>query len=461
MSNWLLSVTVAAGVLITPIGANAMSLREAIDTAVKTNPRIAAAQASRRATDKVLDQATGRYFPEVDLSADFGAERVDRPEGFGPLVNDRWRNRRKASINIRQILFDGWDRANDVYQSQARISAAAQKVMARSETIALNVVEAYIDAVRHDHLIKLANANVNRHRKLLTLVQARVEGGKNSEGDLNQTRERLEAAKALVAQIKIARNTAYAKFKEAVGVSPRRLGKVDLPRLGYRTSDGAVRMAIDKNPRLAALRAEVDVAGFRKDQFKSSLYPIVALEGSASRGEDLDGTPGRSNEVRGMVTMRWRLFDGGIREARVAELTEREYEKVAEYDTLVRSVTEQIESAWTRVVDGRVQVKALTNQLKQTQRVLAAYRREYEADKRSLLDVLDAENSRFASEFELSNVRAIRRFSAYQLIASTGRLLHTFKVEKPAGTHDAPSDVRIFSKKNLRRAFSIPSLRQD
>ncbi|NKB54598.1 MAG: hypothetical protein GKR97_20745 [Rhizobiaceae bacterium] len=106
---------------------HAMSLKQAVEKAVHDNPRIKAAQASRRATDHVLTQAKRRYFPEINLSAEIGAEIVDRPVAFGPRENKIWYNRRKATATISQILFDGFDRANEVYRSQARISAASQK----------------------------------------------------------------------------------------------------------------------------------------------------------------------------------------------------------------------------------------------------------------------------------------------------------------------------------------------
>ena len=101
--------------------ADSMSLKQAVAHAVLHNPKIDAAQAGQRASEYVLDQAKGRLYPEVDLYADVGAQRVDRPEGLGPAVNDTWRNRRQVTLSVRQILFDGFDRANDIYRSQARI----------------------------------------------------------------------------------------------------------------------------------------------------------------------------------------------------------------------------------------------------------------------------------------------------------------------------------------------------
>src|SRR6187455_3298499 len=75
--------------------AQATSLREAVQQAVLTNPKIDAAQANRRASEYSFKQAKGRFLPEVDLDADVGQERIDRPEGLGPDVNDIWQDRRQ------------------------------------------------------------------------------------------------------------------------------------------------------------------------------------------------------------------------------------------------------------------------------------------------------------------------------------------------------------------------------
>ena len=459
MSKFQVLSAAAAVALFTTASAHALSLRDAIDYAVRTNPQISAAQASRRATDHVLEQAKGRYYPEISLNADVGAQKIDRPNGFGPNDNDKWRTRRQVSLTFRQQLFDGFERLNGMYQAHARIRAASYKVLARAEVVALSVVEAYIDVVRHRSLLGLANSNVKRHRQLLQLVQDRVAGGKNAAGDLEQTRERLEAAIALQAQVKISLDVANAKFKAAVGKRARKLHKVRPAKLGFRQVSSAVGHAIENNPRLQAIRSEIDVAGFEKDKFTSSLYPQLTFEGSAQRGEDLEGTPGRSDELRAMVVLQWKLFDGGVREARVSELTEREYVEIAEHDSFARELTAEVEIAWSKAIEGRRRVAALGRQVKQNNGVVAAYRNEYEADKRSLLDVLDAENSRFASQFDLSNASAIQRFSTYQLAANTGRLLDLFNISRPAGADVAVAPSRVGGSSRSSYSFTIPPLK--
>ena len=451
--------TVLAGLFIGPAIGNAETIADVVSEAVATNPSVSAAQASRNATLRVLDQAKGRFLPEVDISADIGKQKIDRPEGLGPDINDVWRHRRQATVGFRQILFDGFDRLNGIYSSEARITSASYKILARSEAVALNAIEAYIDVERHNHLLYLAHEHVERHKSLLSLINQRLEGGKAPIGDLEQTKERLEGAKALVAQIDVARESAVEKFAATVGRRPGKLAPVKMAPGLPGSKEAALSMAKVNNPRVSAALQDIQSAGYDRDQFRSNLYPNVYLEGSASRGEELDGTPGKSEELKAMLVLRWKIFAGGTQRARVAELTEREAEKIAEHEILIRELEEAVGVSWARYSKGAAQVTALANQVSQNKKVVASYQNEYDADKRSLLDVLDAENTSFGNEFQLSNARAIRLFASYQLLAHMGNLLQELGVARPAGGDAAAiAPTPTFNTFGLS-SFTIPPLK--
>ena len=439
----------------------AMSLQEAVHQAVNTHPQIYAAQAGFRASGYVLGQAQGRFFPEVDVDADVGKQKIDRPEGLGPDINNVWRFRRRAGVTVRQILFDGFERANEVYRSQALISAASQRVLVRSQAIALNTVEAYIDVRRHLNLLALAQENVKRHQSLLKLIRERYEGGKAPIGDVDQTIERVEAAKSLVVQISQALGTAKAKFRSAVGAEPENLQSVGVAPGVPVNLEEARDIARQNNPRVAQGLAEIDVADFEQKKFRATFLPEVYLEGTASKGHELEGTPGPNDELAGKIVLRWKLMEGGVRLHREAELGERYYEKVAELDAFIRQLIEEVEISWTRLVEGRKQVELRRTQLSQNEKIVAAYRDEYNANKRSLLDVLDAETSRFASQFELSNTQAIFLFSGYQLLAHSGKLLAELGISAPDSYGEVGASLPVGLQNPVRQKFVIPSLRPD
>ena len=58
---------------------------------------------------------------------------------------------------MRQILFDGLTSINEIWRQAARVDAAAYRVRERTELLALDAAEAYIDVVRYSRLIVLAD----------------------------------------------------------------------------------------------------------------------------------------------------------------------------------------------------------------------------------------------------------------------------------------------------------------
>ena len=92
-----------------------------------------------------------------------------------------------------------------------------------------------------------------------------------------------------------------------------------------------------------------------------------------------------------------------------------------------------MEIVWGRLVASAEQLGALERQVGTAKSVVEAYREEVEANKRGLLDLLDAQNAVFSSRFESASVSGVRTFSAYHLKALTGTLLSSLGVTAPGG----------------------------
>lgn len=434
-------------VLSLPLSAaSALTLKEAVEHTINTNPGVGAAREARRASGYELRQAQGRLLPSVSLSGDVGYQKVDRPNGLAATRNDRWRERREAIVTVRQILFDGWNRANDIYKNAARLDASALRLYETSETRGLSAVEAFIDVVRHRKLLVIARENAARHRRILSLVNSRQRGGKAPMSEVVQARERLIAARAVIAEIQQALSDANAKFKRVVGLSTRNLGGVGYPRRLPRSKRDAVKIGTDNNPTIRAAQADADAAKHERDQAVSSYMPEVALEGRGSFGNNIGGTPGRNNDLTGKVTLTWNIFDGFIRTNRYKALSARHREALHRLDDRSREIVEGIEKAWAAYAIGTQRVRLFRSQVNASRKVVRAYKDEYELSKRSLLDLLDSENSLFSSQFQLISIQAVSFFSAYQVMASMGQLLASFNIQAPAETI---ADHRLQSQKTL------------
>src|SRR5258707_2308156 len=215
--------------------AEPFSINDALRESAKSHPGVGEAAANRRATESELRQTQSTLLPQVRIDAYYGREKFDQSvctttvcgaNAFGnalpvpTLGTGVWRNGSQESLVVRQLLFDGFASIHDIWRQSARVNAAAFRVRERTELIALDAAEAYVDVVRYLRLVALAEQNVATHAKISSNVHSRFAGGRAREGDLEQARERVENAKAQRDEFCRSLEDAPAKYRKAVGPEP-------------------------------------------------------------------------------------------------------------------------------------------------------------------------------------------------------------------------------------------------
>lgn len=421
----------ALALLALPAPSEAMSVKDAVQRAVATHPSVEALRAGRRAAGWEVKAAQSRFLPSLDASGDVGAQYVDKPNSLSADTNAEWRARRQVGGTVTQVLFNGFERANNVYRQAARFDAASYRVMEQSEALGLDAVEAYIDVQRHVEILAISQRNRDRMQQISGLVGDLLEGGRAPQSDVDQTIERLAAADAVIAQIKQALEEATAKFRQVVGAEPSSLAQVHLPPGLPASRQAAFQVAALQHPRLLATGADARAAEFARDQVTGEYYPTVSLQGSASYGSDLDGIPGRNVDVTGKVVLSWNLYNGFGTTYRTNALGEQFNRAQFEQQAAAREVQEAVDRAFAAYRMGGERVQATREQVEANQRLVRQYEDEYKAGRRSLLDLLDAENATFSSRFQLASVTAVQVFAGYQLLATMGRLLATLGIAVP------------------------------
>ena len=426
----------------TEIHAAAFLINDAISLAVLTNPTVGEASANRRATEATLHQAQSAYLPQVSLRSALGPEKFTQNTRPLPARNDTWLNGREMSVVVRQILFDGFASIHEIWRQAARVDAAAFRVRERAELIALDAAEAYIDVVRFLRLVALANQNIANHEELLSNVQSRFTGGRAGEGDLQQALERVEPAKATREEFRRGLEDARSKYRRIIGAEAINLRFPGPLRNLPRVKDDALAIALQYNPTLLAAQSDKEAARQAFRATDGAFVPNVSLEGQASRGFDANAVIGRRDDVSGKIVMSWDIFRGGLDSWHRAETAERYTEETMRHARLQRDALELIDKAWAARTITADRIAVLKRQLLAVRKTIAIYRKEYEIGRRSLIDLLNAENQYFGSAVSLTSARGVIVFADYQLLAAMGSLLDYLKTAPPVEA--APLDTIPF-----------------
>ena len=434
---------------IGPAGAaEPFSVNDALKQAAHTNPGVGEASANRRATESELRQTQSTLLPQVRLEARYGPEKFDQSS---PVTSSSalpvpvagvgaWRNGSQESVVVRQILFDGFASIHDIWRQSARVNAAAFRVRERTELIALDAAEAYVDVVRYLRLVGLGEQNVANHERIFSNVNSRFSGGRAGEGDLEQARERVENARATLAEFRKSLDDARAKYRKVVGLEPFNL-RFPGPLAGLPgTKDEALAVAVRFNPTILAAQADADAAKHAFRVTDGAFVPTFSLEARATHNDNTYPYLGATHDAySGKVVMSWDIFRGGQDVWRRSEMAERRTETTMRHARLQRDALESIDKAWSARTITVTRVAALTRQLQADRKTIAAFDKEYELGQRSLIDLLNAQNQYFNAAVSLTSSRGVIVFADYQLLAAMGTLLEYLKAPPPVDA--APLDT--------------------
>lgn len=424
----VLGLSLSAGVA----SAEELPLEEAVERGMMTNPEYGVVANNRRATDAELRQAQGLYLPSLDAAANVGVEwtedQADRAFGQdgGSLGTYDY------SLTLTQMLFDGFAARSEVERQRARVRSAAHRVAETAEFVGLGVTESYLEVMRQRDLLAIARDNVQQHMAMMNEIRTSEMAGQATEADIAQADARLAAARANEANVLERLATAESQFIREVGEAADILVMPALPvDMVSDNVDEAIRVALTESPTLDIFEADMDVARAEYEATGANFYPQFDLRLTGRQREDDAGVQGLRKEAAAEVVMNWNLYRGGIDTALRREHVYRHAQTKESRAEAVREVEDDVRVSWAAMVAAGTRAEQYAEQALANERVVAAYKDQFQLGRRTLLDVLDSQNELFVSRSNAVNSEYLEMLAVYRLLALQGRLLASLGVQRP------------------------------
>lgn len=429
----VLTSALALGVMF-PGPALALTIEEAVSQAVNSNPAVLSAGASARASVHDLRRARGGYYPSLDFDAGYGPEDTNSKQ-LKLAGNDRGTmDRRETGLTARQLLWDGFATRSEVERRVALLNAADYSLSDTREAIAFRAAESFLDVIRARELVKLARDNVASHEKMLGNVKAKSDRGVGNRADVEQAVARIALARSVLTAREGALRESVARYERIVGSSPDELATparqasgltategVDEAQLDSAISSGTGQ-ALDAHPAVLQSQAEAEAADAEIRAAKAAYHPTVNLEGRLRRDDNISGVEGTRNSTAIMVVAQWNLFRGGSDQAAELAAIERKSAATDLIDETKRAVAENVAIAYQARAISEARIKYLEQHVSASQATLESYRAQFELSRRSLLDLLNAENELFNARSNLVSGQFEDLVNQYFVEASKGRL---------------------------------------
>lgn len=431
----------AALLVVTATDTAAITIEQAVQQALTTNPEVLGAASQLRAAGHDVREAKAGYFPSLDLSTRFGREHtnIKQLSASGDPSNDLWR--RESGVTVTQLLWDGNATRSEVQRRVALLNSAEHSLNDTMNALAFRAAEAYLDVIRNRELVALAQTNVADHKETLDAVQAKLDSGVGNKADVNQATARLALARSTLTAREGSLLEAAARYQRLVGDTPPpelavptsapsgllAEGMIDESVLASAT-DAAQQRAMTEHPSAMQSNANVDAADAVLTGSRAGYHPQLNLEGALNRDNNISGVNGNRNSDAVMVVARWNLFRGGADWAQQKAAAERKVAAQEQLDDTRRRIAENVAIAYQARATSESRLTYLRAHVASSEGTLEAYRAQFELNRRTLLDVLNARNELFNARSNLIFGTYDDLINAYFVDASTGTLAGAFGV---------------------------------
>jgi outer membrane protein len=401
-----------------------LSLKEAEDRAVQNHPQIRAGQYAALAAGETVRQIKSAYFPTLFGSVT-GAQAQDGTRiAAGGLNNPTILDRFAYGVSASQMLTD-FGRTSDLTASATlRAGSQEQDVAARRASVLLQVDRAYLDALRAQAILRVAEQTVGARQLVVDQVTVLASSGLKSALDLSFTKVNLAEARLLLLQAKNGVQASYAGLSSALGApqtSTYLLTDEPLPEGLPPDSAALIAQALRDRPDVARERlAQQSQAKFAEAE-RALWFPTISLIGAA--GLSPFHQVGLTNNYSAIgVNVTVPVTNGNLYAARRAEASFRASAEQQTLQDLENLVARDVQIAW---LDAQTAFERLdlTNQLlAQATDALDLAQQRYDLGLSSIVELTQAQLNQTRAQIEQATARYEYQARSAALRFQTGAL---------------------------------------
>jgi outer membrane protein len=365
----------------------AMDLDDALAIAYGGNPTLGAERSNLRSTDENVPQALSGWRPTVSATAQ---------------ASKNWVNQSKPT-------------------SENQVQAGRQRLTGTEQDILLQAVQAYMGVVRDEAVLVLNQNNVKVLQAQLQSTQDQFQVGELTRTDVAQAKSSLQGAIAQQIQAEGNLKTSRATYVQVIGADPIDVHMPN-PRLQLpATKDETVALARSV-PNVNAAQYDQKAARDQVDVAFGQMLPEVSIQGSFQRNEEQNFGQSTYNEgvIMGVVTIP--LYQAGNVESQVRQSKEQYYRTRRLVDEALRASEQNGIASWQALDTANAQIDAFQEQVKAAKVALDGIRQEQQVGARTIIDVLDQEQSYLNAQVSLVSAQTDQVVAQYQLLSAVGRL---------------------------------------
>jgi NodT family efflux transporter outer membrane factor (OMF) lipoprotein len=308
-------------------------------------------------------------------------------------------------------VFGGLRRAHQAAKADA--AAAAAQAIAIRTSVAAEAADAYLQVRGLQARIAVARRQETVEVDLVSLLQQRADQGVAADRELREGMAELEGVRASIPPLTAALEAQLNRLDVLMGVQAGTYrAELATPAAtptppAIAPGDGPAEL-LRRRPDVLAAEQTLIAANARIGAAISDYYPKISISGLLG----LDSLTASQMFTGGAVAHQiaagfsWRLFDFGRVDAEVAGAKGREAEALAAYRATVYRATEEVEDAFTDLIQQEARAEALQRQIDALGVARDQAQQAYQEGVTSLVEVRDADRELLTASDQLEQTRA-------------------------------------------------------
>ena len=388
-------------IVIIGLGLNASVIQNSVSKLLMTNPEI------KSSLNKFLEQkseikaAKSDNLPVVNFNLQGG---IAKSGMFKSDTIDQTYRYYKAAIILTQNLFNGFGSEGKINYQKAKAISYAFKYIQTVNNITDKALKAYIDVLKANLLYKNGIENLKITKSILEKVKELYKGGMTTKSEVTKIESQYYLAKANLYVLKDNLVKAENNFAKIFGYKPdieKMSFDIDLRMpFDYKAS---LQIALKKNPALKSAKFYIKALHEYQKVVDKDFYPKVDLQLQQNYNDVSEVNPYDSADDRFVASLNlvYNIFNG------YKDKTNSQINKIKinqalnNLEKIKREVKADLANAWDLKNTFEKRITDLKQYKLFAQKTLKLYQQEFNMGRRTLLELLTAQNDLYKAKNEL------------------------------------------------------------
>jgi len=417
-----------------------LSLREAVQLAIKQNKGVQASRASVDVAETGVRQARAGMLPKLSYS-----ESVTRSNNpvfvFGSLLTQHQFTQNnfdiyslnrpgfvdnfQSTVSAEQVLFDAGQTRKAVRLAQTEHQMAGEDDRQTRTQITFSAIQTYLDVALTREVLSTANQAVRSAEADLDRAMQVRTAGMSTDADVLSIRVHLARVREQQIRREADLATAQSALNDALGLPLDAVHELTTPLSEAKRSSASLQQlentALTSRPEQRRANFAINVASTQVDLTRSSFWPKVSIRGIFESDRQQFANRGGANWL-GSVSLTWNILNGGADKARLDGASQSLLRAQAERERLASAVRLGVRRSWEDLRATEQQVEVAKGAVAEAEESLRITQNRYQAGMSTVTDLLRTEVAVLDSRTEYLAALHHQHLAVALLEVATGTL---------------------------------------